>query len=110
VPMESNRKGFSQEEIESTVRERINLLRGLPYEALLALPASAGETLSIAGRSVERWTYVERQSADQLRVVVQFAAEKVPGSSLGQSYAEGFRLWRNGTQSPITPPEIYEFW
>jgi hypothetical protein len=108
--MGSNRKGFSHEEIESTVRERINSLRRLPYEALLALPPSAGETLSIAGRSAERWTYVQRQSADELRVVVQFGAEKAPGSFLGQSYAEGFRVWPNGTQSPIAAPEIYEFW
>ncbi len=100
----------SKAHIGQCVRERLDVLLGLTFDELSILPASVGETLAIVDRPVERWTYVQHQSSEELRVIVQFAAERTPGSSFGQSYAEGFCVRRDGTQVMVVAPEIYEFW
>ena len=101
---------LSKAQIRQCVRERLDALLKLTFDELSILPVSAGETLTIADRPVERWTYVQRQSAEERRVIVQFGAERARGSSLGQSYAEGFRVRSDGTRVMVVAPEIYEFW
>jgi len=100
---------FSQPQLEAAVRAKLAVLLRMPFEDLLALPATSSTAFSEGPRPAEVWTYVDREAQDAVRFVAQISSPDAPGSRFSQVYSEGFRRWADGRAEPVSTPEIYEF-
>ncbi|MGV3774067.1 MAG: hypothetical protein ACO1QB_14295 [Verrucomicrobiales bacterium] len=95
------------ENIEMRLAGKVSILRAKTWEELTDLPRHSQEDLLINNMRVIESVWTDEGVADSIRVVVQIYLPKILG--FGSMQAAGFRKFKNGDSTDLTPDELTEF-